>query len=144
MRFALTGSRAQWRSKNSHCRGAQAGFTLLEALVALAIVLAFAAALGPFLFQARQIMTGADRRFAAQNLLRSLLENPLHRPSIEAPLREGETSGLQWRVLAEPLPFDPPSPEKQIKWIAFRVTASVSWTLGQSVSGETVRLGRIR
>jgi prepilin-type N-terminal cleavage/methylation domain-containing protein len=39
--------------------GAAAGFTLIEALVALALILAFAAAVGPLMFQSRSIMTNS-------------------------------------------------------------------------------------
>ena len=39
---------------------------MLEALVALTLVLAFAAALGPYLFHARRIMVDAEGRVAAQ------------------------------------------------------------------------------
>src|SRR5262245_39664672 len=72
----------------------RAGFTLLEALVALALVLAFAVVLGPFLFQARHLVANADGRVAAQVLLRSLLEIPLDRKQIANASREGQTNGL--------------------------------------------------
>jgi hypothetical protein len=104
--------------------------------------LMFAAALGPFLFQARRIMSNAEARLAAQNLLRSLLENPLLRPSLEDPVQEGETAGLRWRVVAEPMPLDPRSPAERSKWMSFRMTASVSWSPSQFVSAETIRLGK--
>jgi type II secretory pathway component PulJ len=135
-----------------------AGFTLLEALVALALLLAFAATLVPYLYQARRIMAGIDGRIAAQVLLRSLLDAPLDRSALVDGSREGETAGLRWRITAEPLLISsapvPPrakiSPEAGQKestperpnWTTFRVVASVSWGPGMSVSAETVRLGR--
>jgi prepilin-type N-terminal cleavage/methylation domain-containing protein len=71
MKFESIGTReaSQLRRDGS----GQAGFTLLEALVALAVILAFAVVLGPHLSQARRIMADADGRVAAQVLLRSLL-----------------------------------------------------------------------
>jgi len=62
----------------------RSGFTLLEALVALTLVLAFAAVLGPFLFHARRITANADGRVAAQILLRALLEDPSIRLALRA------------------------------------------------------------
>jgi prepilin-type N-terminal cleavage/methylation domain-containing protein len=130
----------------------RAGFTLIEALVALALVLAFAAALGPYMFHARRIMSGIDDRIAAQILLRSLIDAPFERSTAPKALREGETAGLRWRITAEPMfvetlqPISPrqqndPAPEES-SWAAFRVIASVSWGSGTSVSAETVRLGK--
>jgi prepilin-type N-terminal cleavage/methylation domain-containing protein len=157
MRCVSTGIRAAFRSllnSSRHCRG----FTLIEALVALALVLAFAGALGPYMFHARRIMAGVDDRIAAQILLRSLLDSPFPRASAPAPLQEGETAGLRWRISTEPMfveklssptrRISPPTqqqkdpPPDQPNWGAFRVTASVSWGSKSFVSAETVRLGR--
>ena len=157
MRCASTGIRAVSRLIRRSARSS-AGFTLLEALVALALVLAFAATLVPYLYQARRIMTGIDGRIAAQVLLRSLLEAPFDRSTLVDTPREGETDGLRWRITAEPLLISSPpiaprakilpeagqkesAPERP-KWTTFRVIASVSWGPGMSVSAETVRLGR--
>jgi Prokaryotic N-terminal methylation motif len=137
----------------------QAGFTLIEALASLTLVLAFAAVLGPLLAQGRRIMINADGRVAAQIKLRALLQGPLDRTALTSFAREGETEGLQWRVAAEPtavaasLPPAPPAPapSQQVKsapakqsgpWVAYRVIASVSWAPGESVSAETIRLGK--
>lgn len=157
MRCALTGIRAVLRSLLKPARSCR-GFTLIEALVALALVLAFAATLGPYIFHARRIVSGVDDRIAAQILLRSLLDSPFERTSAPAPLREGETAGLRWRIRTEPMFIEKlrvptrgiSSPLEQRKeatveqpsWNAFRVIASVSWGSGIFVSAETVRLGR--
>jgi type II secretory pathway pseudopilin PulG len=81
MTSASIGTPAGLPSKRRDSDGGRGGFTLLEALVALALVLAFAGALGPYLFQARHIMADAERRVAAQVLLRTLLEAPFDRRS---------------------------------------------------------------
>jgi len=157
MKYASTGIRAVSRLFPRSARNS-AGFTLIEALVALALLLAFAATLVPYLFHARRIMAGIDGRIAAQVLLRSLLEAPFDRSTLVDTSREGETGGLRWRITAEPLligsaPIPPRvkiSPEAGQKesapqrpnWATFRVIASVSWGPGMSVSAETVRLGR--
>jgi prepilin-type N-terminal cleavage/methylation domain-containing protein len=142
MRLVSIGLRAGSRSVINSKREKQTGFTLIEALVALALVLSFAAALGPFLFQARRIMASADNRLAAQGLLRSLLEDPVQRPSLASPLREGEIGGLRWQLVAEPMRVDPRNQTERPKWMAFRVFAQVSWGPGQGVTAETIRLGR--
>ena len=78
-RSASIGSPAGCRSLTSERQARSGGFTLLEALVALALLLAFAATIVPFLSQARGIMSYADRRVAAHVLLRSLLTAPYSR-----------------------------------------------------------------
>src|SRR4029078_6374905 len=100
--FVLTGTPAVSPSNRDARRDTQAGFTLLEALVALALVLAFASAVGPHLSQARRSMANAERRVAAQVLLRSLLDAPFNRFSVAGASREGETNGLRWRIAFEP------------------------------------------
>jgi len=162
MRFASTGTRAALRLFRKRGRR-RAGFTLLEALVALALLVAFAATLGPYLFHSRRIIAGVDDRIAAQVLLRSLMDTPFDRDTPVRASRAGETSGLHWRILAQPIAIFPKpatrrrqiSPEQRqgeqqqnepaaqpINWTTFRVIASVSWARDGSVSAETVRLGK--
>jgi prepilin-type N-terminal cleavage/methylation domain-containing protein len=157
MKFASIGipAASRWSPRQPNSR--RGGFTLLEALVALTILLAFAAALGPFLFQARRIMTNADGRVAAQILLRALLADPVNPESLANLAHDGESAGLRWRVTAEPTtieamlpqnrsvphaaaadPSRPPPPH----WVAYRVVARVAWAPGQLISAETVRLGK--
>jgi type II secretory pathway pseudopilin PulG len=125
--------------------GRRAGFTLLEALVALALVLAFAAVLGPYLFQARRITGNSESRVAAHALLRTLIDAPFDRAAMANASREGEVAGLRWRVVAQPMTIDALSSgrrQEAPQWSAFRVVASVSWGPGQMVSAETMRLGK--
>jgi prepilin-type N-terminal cleavage/methylation domain-containing protein len=145
MRSASIGTRAASPSRRDG-DGTRAGFTLLEALVALALVLAFAAALGPHLFQARRIMVHSEGRVVAQVLLRTLLEAPFERSSLANASREGEVAGLRWRIVTAPIAIDAMSSgdrtRERSNWSAFRVTASVSWAPGQIITAETVRLGK--
>jgi prepilin-type N-terminal cleavage/methylation domain-containing protein len=145
MKFGSIGIRAAWRSSRKRRSNGRAGFTLLEALVALALVLAFASVIGPHLSQARRIMANAEGRLAAQVLLRSLLDAPFDRSSLARASREGTTNGLNWRVVAEPAaPVIAPvtRAREQANWSAFRITASVTWAPDQAIMAETIRLGK--
>lgn len=142
MRFASTGTPAVSRSSRAERRERRAGFTLLEALVALAVILAFASALGPFLFQARRIVVGAESRVAAQALLRTLLDAPFDRAGLAHASRQGEVDGLRWRIVTEPLAVAAVSRDRPA-WPAFRVVVSVSWADGQAITAETVRLAKV-
>src|ERR1700687_4991029 len=140
MKFASIGTPEASRS----CRdgSGQAGFTLVEALVALALILAFAAVLGPHLSQAGRIMAHADGRGAAPGLVRSLLDAPFDRSGLANASRDGETGGLRWRIVAEPVVAAAPGTPDRPNWLAFRMMASVGWGSGQVITAETIRLGR--
>jgi type II secretory pathway component PulJ len=140
MKFESIGTReaSQLRRDGS----GEAGFTLLEALVALAVILAFAVVLGPHLSQARRIMADADGRVAAQVLLRSLLDAPFDRSGVANMSRDGETAGLRWRVASEPVAAAAPRAADKQNWQAYRVMASVAWGSDQVITAETIRLRR--
>lgn len=152
MRFASTGTRARLRSYLADRNRGRAGYLLLEALVALALVLAFAAVLGPVLFQARQIMSDADDRVAAQALLRSLLDAPLDRAAFANDARQGKSGDLRWRISATPMHLDGASGRgddnssgaQQSGWKTYRVVASVSWGSEHTITAETMRLGKVQ
>ena len=141
MKFASIGTRAVSQSRLADRRKTCAGFTLFEALVALALVLAFVEVLSPYLFHARRIMVNAEGRVAAQVLLRSLLDAPFDRSQLANVSRSGETAGLRWRIVTEPLAAGD-TPSRQEPWTAFRVKASVASGGGQVITAETVRLAK--
>jgi prepilin-type N-terminal cleavage/methylation domain-containing protein len=141
MKFVSTGTPVASPSCRDDGSDGRAGFTLLEALVALALVLAFASAVGPHLSQARRIIANSEGRVAAQVLLRSLLDAPFDRSDLSGASREGETNGLRWRIAFEPA--EAVLPRDQTKWSAYRVVASVTWAPDQLVMAETMRLGKL-
>ena len=119
----------------------RAGFTLLEALVALALVVAFVGTLVPYLFYARRIMDNAEHRVAAQILVRTLIDAPFDRSQLADTARGGELNGLRWRIVSEPMPIDAVSSTTGRQWRAYRVTARVAAGHGQTIAAETIRLG---
>ncbi len=158
MRSTSTGTTAVLRSICPDSRKTRAGFTLIEALVALALLLAFVSVVGPHLFYARRIADKIDDRIAAQMLLRTILDAPFDRSGLANGPREGETGGLRWSIAAEPMFVDAMVPQreeatpvpadknrqpatKRPNWIAFHLVATVSWAPGQMVSADSLRLG---
>ena len=91
MRSASIGTLAASQSKHVDPEDRRSGFTLLEALVALALILGFAAVLGPYLFQARRIIVNTGGRVAAQVLLRTLVEAPFDRSQLMKAKTGGST-----------------------------------------------------
>src|SRR5262249_11747089 len=140
MRFASIGIPAA--SRSSRVEDTRAGFTLLEALVALALLLAFASTLGPYLFYSRRIMVDSESRLAAPVLLRTLLDARLDRGPRARASREGEVGKLRGRIVTEPVATAAAGRERPV-WPAFRVAVTVGWGPDQSVTAETVRLGKL-
>jgi hypothetical protein len=150
MKSASIGTRAALPSRRSNGAERRAGFTLIEALVSLSLLLAFAAVLGPLTSQGRRILLQGDGQVRAELLLRSLLETPFDRVNPELGMRQGESDGLRWRVFIEPaaseaMSFDtrPADPKAKPKhnWSLLRITAQVSWSADKLVQAETRRLG---
>ena len=140
MRSVSTGTPAACLSSRCDC-DKRAGFTLIEALVAMALLLAFVATLGPYLFHARRIMDNAERRIEAQILLRTLLNAPFDRSHLANAARSGEFNGLQWSIVTTPMTVDATSSSTR-SWTAYRIAASVSFGAGQMVAAETVELAK--
>lgn len=142
MKSESIGTRAV--SSSSICNQAdkRSGFTLLEALVALTLLLAFVSVLVPYLFHARRIMDNSEPRIAAQILLRTLLNAPFDRSHLANAVRAGELNGLHWRIVAKSMAAEDVSSRNSQPWTAYRIAASVSWGAGQSVTAETVRLAK--
>jgi prepilin-type N-terminal cleavage/methylation domain-containing protein len=145
MRSVSTGLPAPSRL-NSPDDDRKRGFTLLEALVSLALILAFAEVLGPYLYQARQIMINAEGRVAAQALLRTILDAPFDRTQLAEVSRDGETDdGLHWNITTQPVAIDTGGSHDQgASWKAVRVIVSVSSGSGQVITGETIRLAKAK
>jgi prepilin-type N-terminal cleavage/methylation domain-containing protein len=140
MRCASIGTPAVSASSRCDCGDKRAGFTLIEALVAMALVLTFVATLGPLLFHARRIMDNAEQRMAAYILLRTLLNAPFDRSHLANAARDGELDGLHWRIVTQPIGVEA-APSGAKSWTAYRVDASVSSDAGEIVAAETIRLG---
>ncbi len=133
--------------------GARDGFTLIEALVAFAIVAALSLVVQRGLIQSRIGWAAVEDRTGAERLARSLLEEPLTPAAVAAGGREGVTDGRRWRVglqtLDLPLP-SPPEPEAGSgppppaqdgpRWLPLRVRIEVATARGRPVEVETVRL----
>lgn len=128
------------------------GFTLIEALVAFAIVAALSLVVQRGLIQSRIGWAAVEDRTGAERLARSLLEEPLTPAAVAAGGREGVTDGRRWRIglqnLDLPLPR-PPEPEggappqpaqEGPRWLPLRVRIEVATARGRPVEVETVRL----
>jgi prepilin-type N-terminal cleavage/methylation domain-containing protein len=149
MRFASIGTPAKSPLARCDKRRRQAGFTLIETLVALSLLLAFVMSFSPLMFQARHILVQGRGESRAQTMLESLLAEPFDRLKPKTGIREGEDAGLIWSVDVEP--YGEPHVDADAKrdkghepaWALFQVGARVSWGSGRTVTAQTLRLGQV-
>ncbi len=90
-------------------RAGREGFTLIEALVAFAIVAALSLVVQRGLVQSRVGWAAVEDRTGAERLARSLLEEPLTPVAVAAGGREGVTDGRRWRIGLQSLDLPLPS-----------------------------------
>jgi hypothetical protein len=173
MRLMSIGTRAESQSRRRERDKSRGGFTLIEALVSLALLLAFASVVGPLTYQAHRILIRGDGEVQAELLLHSLLQTPFERGDPEpGAVREGQSNGMDWQIDVEPITdgvllsenistSNEPTidvvkdlektnsekkeaaKKKERQWGFFRVSGEVSWGTGRKVAAESVRLGAI-
>jgi len=127
------------RAAKHRSEGSSAGFTIIEALVALAVVAVTIVAIGSVMASTargtRQMENHVALVQAANNIV--WLELP-NRTDAFAPVLQGRTMDHNWRTEFEPMAVDPPAAEAP--WLPFKVRIEVQSPAGSVVSLETVRL----
>ncbi|MCJ2011901.1 prepilin-type N-terminal cleavage/methylation domain-containing protein [Methylobacterium sp. J-076] len=137
-------------------RAGRDGFTLIEALVAFAIVAGATMVVQRSLVQSRVATAQVADRMAPDWLVRSLLAEPLSDLDMNTGGRSGVEGGRRFEVRLTPLvdidedlaiqPADrtPSRADRQVRWQPMRVSISVEKNQAQWLTVQTVKLGRVR
>jgi general secretion pathway protein I len=124
---------------------ATAGFTLIEALVALAIVAVSVVAIGALMGStargSRQLEQHVALVQAAYNAL--WLAFPSRLPPASS-IQSGESIEHLWSAATEPFAIDPGAPTADVVWVPQKVMLRVRSSSGATIDLETVRLFRKR
>lgn len=133
-------------------RASRDGFTLIEALVAFAIVAAATLVVQRSLVQSRAATAQVSARVAPEWLARSLLAEPLSDLDISMGGRSGVEGNRRFTVRLTPLtdldedrttpPPDHPA-DRQVRWLPMRVSVSVESDHATWLTVQTIKLGRI-
>lgn len=120
----------------------QAGFTLIEALVALAVAAVCLAAIGTLMAANNRTVRQVDQRLALVSTLRKVEAALPDRAGLANADLSGEMAGAAWRVRAAPYPDPlPPAPGKEPPaWSPQTVSIRVRDASGSFVELETLRL----
>ena len=156
MRFASTGSPAAWpwsacrrlgraqrkpdARRGKRRRGAQQGFTLIEALVAIVVL---ALSLSALLSAHNAALRGAsaiDEHLQARLLAQSLLAQWTVSRAPQAPSR-GQSGRFAWAVSIVPFAGDGGVPQSQPGgWKLHQLTVTVAWPPNRRLELTTLRL----
>ena len=120
-------------------RATLSGFTLLEALAALAIAAAGLAALAELTHQSFRAGVSAERRVALVSTTRKILAGLPERSSLPDADLSGFEDNHAWRISAAPYPMTLAGPNVS-PWRAQLIALQVRGPGGEALEVETIRL----
>lgn len=130
------------RSTNFKSRRREAGFTLIEALVALAIVAVSVTAIGSVVATNIRGTRALGERLALVETTRSILADMPDREHLVAGNLLGEYGGHRWRVDVAPFVNDLVDLNRPGPWMPQAVVVNVRSPSGRVLRIDTVRLHR--
>ncbi|MFG1347101.1 prepilin-type N-terminal cleavage/methylation domain-containing protein [Xanthobacter autotrophicus DSM 431] len=119
---------------------ATAGFTLIEVLVALAVLASSLAAIGALVASNARASRSLDHRVALMETARAVETGIPGRAALVPGQSEGEISGHRWQMDVRPLAVEgvPANPH----WVPQAVTIRVRAPSGATLTLETIRIAR--
>jgi general secretion pathway protein I len=130
------------RSTNLKSRRHEAGFTLIEALVALAIVAASVTAIGSVVATNIRGTRALGERLALVETTRAILADMPDREHLVSGNLLGEYAGHRWRVDVAPFVNDLVDVNRPGPWMPQAVVVDVRSPSGRVLRIDTVRLHR--
>ena len=120
----------------------QAGFTLIEVLVALAVVAMSIAAIGSLVASNVRATRDLDQRFALLETSQSIVTGMPERDQLAPGNTSGEIAELRWRLDVVPFEANFIDPGQVTPWAPQTVVVRVQSPGGQMLRLDTVRLRR--
>jgi general secretion pathway protein I len=120
----------------------RAGFTLIEVLVALAVVAMALAAIGSLTATTARGSRAIDQRLALVETARLIATALPDRGDLAPGSLSGDLAGYRWRVDVEPLASTLVDPRLPTRWVPHKVVITVQSPAGQRISIDSVRLLR--
>ena len=130
------------RSTNLKCPRNEAGFTLVEVLVALAVLAVSLAAIGSLVANNIRATRALDQRLALVETTRAILTGLPDREQLIPGNLSGELADHHWRVDVLPFVANFIDARRPTPWVPQTVVVRVQSPAGQLLRIDTVRLRR--
>jgi general secretion pathway protein I len=122
-----------------HCSDGERGFTLIEALVALAIVAAMLSSIGAVIGTTVRGTRAIDQRLALSGAAETLLAALPPRDALKPGRQSGELAGHRWRI--DVAPINAAAPDlPQARFVPLAVNMRMQAPGGAAIQVTTVRL----
>jgi general secretion pathway protein I len=119
-----------------------AGFTLIEVLVALAVVAASLAAIGSVVAINLKNTRALEERVEFTQVMRAILAGLPDGRDLEIGTQSGDRDGYHWRIDVAPFARSFVNPQSVSPWVPQSVVVRVQSPTGRILEVDTVRLRR--
>jgi general secretion pathway protein I len=119
------------------------GFTLVEALVALSVLMVVLSAIGGLSASSLRSGLYVERHVADIENVRQILTGLPSRDELAGRSLSGETAGYKWRLDVEPFSADFVDARAQTNWAPETIVLTVKGPGGSLLSFDSVRLVRV-
>jgi len=126
-------------SPTMRTNSATAGFTIIEALIALAVVAVVLAAIAPLMASSNRGVRAVAEHIALVSTARAVESGLPDRGALEPGVLSGTIAGNRWRVDVLPFAADAARDAPQQRWVPETIIITV-----RSPSGSTLRINTIR
>ena len=130
------------RSARYEQRQAAGGFTLIEVLVALAVIAILLASIGSLIAGSVRGVRSLDQHFALVEIARAIETGLPDRDELKVGRFSGEVSGHRWNVDVTPFIANNVDPRLPTPWVPLALVISVQSPEGPILQLNTVRLRR--
>ena len=121
-------------------RRRDAGFTLIEIVVSLAVIAASLTAIGSLVAIATRGTAAMEQRLAFRETLRAMMNSLPDRRDLSASATSGETGGYRWRIDIAPFQAGFVDPRAPAPWVPQAMVIRAQSPSGQQIQINTIRL----
>lgn len=132
------------RSTDNDEHRANGGFTMIEALVALVVIVVALTAIGSVVATNARGSVAVDQRLSLLETARAILAGLPDRGQLTLGNSSGELAGNRWRIDVLPFTADFMEPNVPTPWVPRALVLRVQSPTGEILRLDTVRLQRVQ